>query len=85
MARKFNGLGSGKRYDVGFGVDVRIGRNVGASDAGAFYSQACVTKRGSRRRTNYAVNRCGTGVGRNPTAAAKKALASLARNLKRRG
>ncbi len=81
VARHGGGYGR-KSHGRTFNVSVDVIRDIGASTAHQYNSIACVTKRGRARRRGYFTTRCGQGVGRTPTSAAKKALRKLAVILK---
>lgn len=92
MAHRFGAVakhGSGySQRDHGrfFSVSVQVSRDIGASTARQYQAHACVVKTGhGRPRSRYGVRsdrRCGSGSGRTPTAAGKKALRVLASKLK---
>jgi hypothetical protein len=89
--RAYSGLGARGGGSAFFNVHVTLETDVGASSAHAISALACITKTGRARRSRAAMakrgsyfdTRCGQGTGSSPTRAAKKALADLARKLKR--
>jgi hypothetical protein len=83
---KHGGQFSKRDFSRSFNIGVEINRNVGASPKFQYRAAACVTKTGRGRpksRHGYRTDRrCGSGSGRTPTAAAKKALRRLSTALK---
>jgi len=83
---KHGGQYSKRSHSRFFDVSVQVNRNIGASTKFQYRAQACVVRRGGRGpKSRYGPasdRRCGSGSGRTPTAAGKKALHRLASAMK---